>query len=187
MLLPWNTALQAPDLRVLCGSNVVCFMCVHGYCDMCVSQTSGGVSSYCRYMTSPPGPVRPPTPHPTPPPDPTPKPPGPIPTPAPTPPPPTPPPVNILPPPPACAQGVQFTDAPDSYKHLRAVTFSVMPTHQWGTARGCTFAGHDRVCPVYLSTRTYLNPTKGKLYLSLWKDAEAGRNQGSWVITWAHC
>ena len=125
-----------------------------------------------------------------PPPGATPRPPGPSPPPRPTPPPPTPPPatpppVNIAPAPPACSQGVRFTDAPELYKHLRSVTFSEVPTRQWGTARGCTFAGYDRVCPVYLSTRTYPNLSKGQLYLSLWKDANGGRNQGSWVITWA--
>ena len=118
------------------------------------------------------------------PPGPTPNPPGPTPSPVST-PPATPPPANIPPPPPACAQGVKFIDAPNSHKHLRSVTFRVMPQGQWGSARGCSNAGYDRVCPVYLSTRTYPNPSKGQLYLSLWKDAEAGRNQGSWVITWA--
>ena len=85
----------------------------------------------------------------------------------------------------ACTQGITLTDAPESHRHLRSVTFRVLPRRQWGTALGCSRAGYDQVCPVYLSTKPYPNPTKGQLYLSLWKDTVAGRNEGSWVITWA--
>ena len=74
---------------------------------------------------------------------------------------------------------------PTQRRHLSAVTFELLPGGRWGSRRGCSFGGYDRICPAYVSTKPFPNRiTKTSLYISLWKDYEGGRDQGSWVVTW---
>ena len=105
-------------------------------------------------------------------------------TPRPTPPPTPRPTIKVPPAPPPCHR-VQFIDAPASHKHLMVVVFELMPRDVWGSSRGCSFGGFDRVCPVYISTKTFPGATNTRLFISLWKDAQTARDHGSWVMTWA--